>query len=69
MFLAHEVQSQSWIKTIYIYLERIEKQLRMSYSDTWQTNVDETSLNMMKMKIHMLNQLLSAHSSSMLARI
>lgn len=69
MFLAHEVQSQSWIKTIYIYLERIEKQLRMSYSDTRQTNVDETSLNMMKMKIHMLNQLLSAHSSSMLARI
>lgn len=69
MFLAHEVQSQSWIKTIYIYVERIEKQLRMSYSDTWQTNVDETSLNMMKMKIHMLNQLLSAHSSSMLARI
>lgn len=69
MFLAHEVQSQSWIKTIYIYLERIEKQLRMSYSDTWQTNVDETSLNIMKMKIHMLNQLLSAHSSSMLARI
>lgn len=67
MFLAHEVQSQSWIKTIYIYLERIEKQLRMSYSDTRQTNVDETSLNMMK--IHMLNQLLSAHSSSMLARI
>lgn len=69
MFLAHEVQSQSWIKTIYIYLERIEKQLRMSYSDTRQTNVDETSLNIMKMKIHMLNQLLSAHSSSMLARI